>query len=415
MKKLISIALTTLLAAGCAVAADQAEKVQDRVQGAANVLQEIMAAPDKGIPEEILSSADCVAIVPSMKNGGFVVGARYGRGIATCRNNGAWSAPAPFLVEGGSWGLQIGGQAIDLVMLVMNQQGMQQLLSSKFKVGADASAAAGPVGRHAEGSTDWKMRSQILTYSRARGAFAGITLNGAVVKQDNDATQELYGRVIPFKQILTGSVPAPASTQPFLTNVAKYFHAARAESSASATRVNDSTSPSTQTTGGTTGTASTPQTSSTTSTPAGSSAVSSQQTTTTTTTTTTAPAGSTSGMTTPSTSTSSSDTSAPSSTSSTSTSPSTSTSGEASSGTGTSSTTPTSTSGLSNSDVKDLIQRALRNETSLSSSNVNVVVTENEVQLSGTVASQTDKDTVRSIATQNAGSRKVSDADLTVK
>lgn len=415
MKKLIGIALSTLLAAGCAVAADQAEKVQDRVQGAANVLQEIMAAPDKGIPEEILSSADCVAIVPSMKNGGFVVGARYGRGIATCRNNGAWSAPAPFLVEGGSWGLQIGGQAIDLVMLVMNQQGMQQLLSSKFKVGADASAAAGPVGRHAEGSTDWKMRSQILTYSRARGAFAGITLNGAVVKQDNDATQELYGRVIPFKQILTGSVPAPASTQPFLTNVAKYFHAARAESSASATRVNDSTSPSTQTTGGTTGTASTPQTSSTTSTPAGSSAVSSQQTTTTTTTTTTAPAGSTSGMTTPSTSTSSSDTSAPSSTSSTSTSPSTSTSGEASSGTGTSSTTPTSTSGLSNSDVKDLIQRALRNETSLSSSNVNVVVTENEVQLSGTVASQTDKDTVRSIATQNAGSRKVSDADLTVK
>src|SRR4051812_1588477 len=215
MKKLIGIIVTTLLAVACAAAADQtSDKVQDRVVAAGNVLQEIMAAPDKGIPEEILGSADCVAIVPSMKNGGFVVGARYGRGVATCRNNGKWSAPAPFVVEGGSWGLQIGGQAIDLVMLVMNQHGMTQLLASKFKVGADASAAAGPVGRHAEGSTDWKMRSEILTYSRARGAFAGITLNGAVVKQDDDSTRELYGRVIPFKQLLTGNVPAPAAAQP---------------------------------------------------------------------------------------------------------------------------------------------------------------------------------------------------------
>src|SRR5690348_13210367 len=130
MKKLIVSSLAALLVSGCAFAADQtSDKVLDRVNAAGTVLEEIMAAPDKGIPEEILSSADCVAIVPSMKNGGFVVGARYGRGVATCRNNGAWSAPAPFVVEGGSWGLQIGGQAIDLVMLVMNQHGMTQLLN----------------------------------------------------------------------------------------------------------------------------------------------------------------------------------------------------------------------------------------------------------------------------------------------
>jgi lipid-binding SYLF domain-containing protein len=149
------------------------------IDAAATVLDEIMGTPDKGIPEELLDSAECVAVIPSMVKIGFVFGGRHGRGIATCRTTTGWSAPAPFSVTGGSRGLQIGGEAVDVVMLVMNDQGMEKMLSSKFKVGADASAAAGPVGRHAEGTTDWKMRAVVITYSRARGAFAGLTVNGA--------------------------------------------------------------------------------------------------------------------------------------------------------------------------------------------------------------------------------------------
>ena len=144
-------------------------KASDRVQAAATVLDEIQAAPDQGIPEEVLGSAECVAVVPSMLKGGFIVAARYGRGLASCRTPKGWSAPAFFIVSGGSFGLQIGGQAVDLVMLIMNQDGMKNLLSSKFKLGADASVAAGPVGRHAAADTDWKLRAQVLTYSRARG------------------------------------------------------------------------------------------------------------------------------------------------------------------------------------------------------------------------------------------------------
>lgn len=423
MKKLITMCAISLLFLSLGFAADDNSKVLDRVNAAATVLQEIMATPDKGIPQEILSSADCVAIVPSMKNAGFVVGARYGRGIATCLNNGAWSAPAPFVVEGGSWGLQIGGQAIDLVMLVMNQHGMTQLLNSKFKVGADASAAAGPVGRHAEGSTDWKMRSEILTYSRARGIFAGITLNGAVVKQDDDSTQALYGRVIPFKQILTGNVPAPASTRAFLADVAKYFHNARSDENASATRVNTAPTSNTSTTGGTSGTASTPSTTNTTAAPSGS--VSSDTGATTspnmqpaasapTTPATATPAESA----TPASSTAPASSAAPSAATppSTSATPSTSSTNTAPPTSEPATTTaPSSASSLTNNDVKDLIQRALRNEPSLSSSNVNVVVTESEVQLSGTVPTETDKATVHDIAQQNAGTRKVNDADLSVK
>src|SRR5207253_6274598 len=182
----------------------------------------IMATPDKGIPEEILGSAKCVAVVPSLLRGGLLVGGAYGRGVATCRTANGWSAPAPFGIKGGSVGFQIGGQAVDLVMVIMNDEGMQNLLSSKFKLGADASAAAGPVGRHAEGATDWKMRAQVLTYSRARGLFAGITLNGAWIKQDNGDTRAFYGRNIAFSKILRGEIPAPADAQPFLSKVAKY-------------------------------------------------------------------------------------------------------------------------------------------------------------------------------------------------
>ncbi len=198
-----------------------AETAAGRVESAATVLNEIMATPDKGIPEEILTSAKCVAVVPSLIKGGFVVGGAHGRGYATCRTGEGWSAPAPFTMTGGSVGFQIGGQAVDLVMTIMNERGMQALLSSKFKIGADASAAAGPVGRHVEGSTDWKMRAEVLTYSRARGLFAGITINGNAIHQDEDATRELYGRMVEFKSILTGSVPAPAAGEPFVAAVRK--------------------------------------------------------------------------------------------------------------------------------------------------------------------------------------------------
>ena len=197
-----------------------------RAQAAADVLDEIQGAPDKGIPQEVLGSAECVAVVPSLLKGGFIVGGRFGRGLASCRTPKGWSAPAFFAVKGGSVGLQIGGQAVDLVMLIMNNDGMQHLLSSKFSLGADASVAAGPVGRHAEGNTDWKMRAQVLTYSRARGIFAGVSLAGAVINQDKDSTRDFYGRMVPFKTSLTGEVDPPAGANAFLTALAKWAQAA---------------------------------------------------------------------------------------------------------------------------------------------------------------------------------------------
>src|ERR1700733_4006209 len=223
MKNLV---LLTLFASLCAVplAADQPResKASDRVQAAADVLNQIQGAPDSGIPREILGKAECVAVVPSMLNGGFIVGAKYGRGLASCRTPKGWSAPAFFMTTGGSVGFQIGGQAVDLVMLIMNNDGMQHLLSSKFALGADASVAAGPVGRDAAGNTDWKMRAQVLTYSRARGVFAGVSLNGAVIKQDKDSTREFYGHMVTFKAALTGEIDPPPAANPFLSTLAKW-------------------------------------------------------------------------------------------------------------------------------------------------------------------------------------------------
>jgi SH3 domain-containing YSC84-like protein 1 len=211
-----------------ALAVDDREDEVKRVQASADVLNEIMAAPDKGIPQDIMESAVCVAVAPSLKKGGFVFGAEYGKGVATCRTAEAWSAPAPFKVVGGSWGLQIGGEAVDLVMLIMNQDGMEKLLSSKFKLGADASVAAGPVGRHAEGETDWKLKAEVLTYSRARGVFAGLTVNGAVIEQDGDATRAFYGRDTSFQTILQGAAKAPSGSEPFLAAVRKFSAKAEA-------------------------------------------------------------------------------------------------------------------------------------------------------------------------------------------
>lgn len=224
MKKLVLATLVVWLSSLALGADDQPKesKAVDRVQAAADVLNEIQSAPDSGIPEEILGRSQCVAVVPSMLKGGFIVGGKYGRGLASCRTPKGWSSPAFFTVKGGSFGFQIGGQAVDLVMLIMNNDGMQHLLSSQFALGADASVAAGPVGRHAEGNTDWKMRAQVLTYSRARGVFAGVSLNGAVVKQDKDSTREFYGHMVTSKAALTGEVEAPAPANPFLSTLAKW-------------------------------------------------------------------------------------------------------------------------------------------------------------------------------------------------
>jgi SH3 domain-containing YSC84-like protein 1 len=217
MKRPLSVVFFTLVFCSLSLA----ESAAGRAESAATVLNEIMSAPDKGIPEEILGSAKCVAVVPTLLKGGFVFGGAHGKGMATCRGPQGWSAPAPFAMTGGSFGFQIGLQGVDLVMLIMNDRGMQALLSSKFKLGADASAAGGPVGRHAEAATDWKMRAEVLTYSRARGLFAGVTVNGAVIRQDEDATREIFGRLVPFKTILTGAVPTPQGGEPFVAAVRK--------------------------------------------------------------------------------------------------------------------------------------------------------------------------------------------------
>lgn len=200
---------------------DKAEET-DRVENAAKVLTEITNTPDKGIPDSIMKNAKCVAVVPSLVKAGFVFGGQYGRGVASCHNASGWSAPAPILVGGGSWGLQIGGEAVDLVLLVMNDKGMENLLNSKFKIGADASAAAGPVGRQTQADTDATMRAEVLTYSRARGVFAGVTLNGAVIKQDDDATRVLYGKDATYQSILRGQVSPPSEAASFMAALKKF-------------------------------------------------------------------------------------------------------------------------------------------------------------------------------------------------
>ena len=226
--RLLCLAIITGVTGLNATAQEHRGKTRDRINAAGTVLEEIQSSPDRGIPEEVLASAECVAVVPSMIKGGFVFGARYGRGVASCRTAKGWSAPAFFLVTGGSFGLQIGAEAVDVVMLVMNENGMKNLLSSKFKLGANASLAAGPVGRHAAADTDWKMRAQVLTYSRARGIFAGLELNGAVIKQDNDSMWEFYGREVTFETALKGTIAAPDEAYPLLSVLAKWAESAAA-------------------------------------------------------------------------------------------------------------------------------------------------------------------------------------------
>ena len=218
MKRIMLLVAMVALAPLCR--ADQSKQdVDGRLAKAADVLRQVMATPDKGIPQEVIDHAKCIAVVPHLVKGGFVFGAEGGRGVATCRTEHGWSAPAFFDVEGGSWGLQIGVEGIDLVMVFQNDKGMQDLLSSKFQVGGDASAAAGPVGRHASANTDWKMNAEILTYSRAKGVFAGLTLNGAAVHHDDDAMKAVYGSDVSSRSVLSGQVPPPASAHAFLSAV----------------------------------------------------------------------------------------------------------------------------------------------------------------------------------------------------
>jgi lipid-binding SYLF domain-containing protein len=198
----------------------------ERLRMSSEVLHSIVETPDKGIPEEVLSNAKCIIVIPHLVKGGFIFGGEHGRGIATCRTAEGWSAPAFVSIGGGSWGLQIGLEGVDLVMLVMNDQGFQHLLSNKFEISGDASASAGPVGRHASAGTDWKLNTEILTYSRSRGVFAGITLDGAIVEQDNDSTRTIYGRELTFRTILSGKVAAPKSTLGFMKAIAATDHTA---------------------------------------------------------------------------------------------------------------------------------------------------------------------------------------------
>jgi len=209
------------LLVGASWAADESD-IAKRIDASAKVLDEIMAVKDKAIPDKVMKDAKCIAVIPSMVKIAVGFGGNHGKGVATCRTENGWSAPAPVTITGGSWGLQLGGQAIDLVMVVTNQSGMDHLLSSKFKLGAEASAAAGPVGRDAGADTDIKMRAEVLTYSRARGLFAGVDLSGAALTQDKDETRLLYGKFVPFSEILKGGVEPTASSEPFLAAVKRY-------------------------------------------------------------------------------------------------------------------------------------------------------------------------------------------------
>jgi lipid-binding SYLF domain-containing protein len=225
MKKLLTI-ITTLLIAGCGVtarAADDQRKLDGRLDAARAAIDSIMSVPDKAVPDGIARHAKCIAVVPGVVKGAFIVGAEYGQGVVTCRTARGWSGPVFIRLAGGSFGFQIGGQGTDLVLVATNDKGFQDLLHDRFKIGADASAAAGPVGRDAQASTDISMRAEMLTWSRSRGIFAGIDLNGTTVSQNVSDTDEIYGAHHRFDDVLRGEVPPPAQAEGFLHAVRQYF------------------------------------------------------------------------------------------------------------------------------------------------------------------------------------------------
>jgi lipid-binding SYLF domain-containing protein len=228
MKKVFVAVALFALSAAIPMRADQSKnEVQSRLDAATATLHELSATPDtgipdKGIPDEVYKSAKCIAVVPHLVKGAFIFGGKHGRGMATCRTpDGGWSAPAFFSISGGSWGLQVGAESIDLVMMIMTDEGAKHLLENKFQVGADVSGAAGPVGRHASAGVDWKLDTQILTYSRSKGLFAGIDLDGSWIEHDTDSTKAVYGKDLTNEELLTGKIPVPAEAKTFIAEVAR--------------------------------------------------------------------------------------------------------------------------------------------------------------------------------------------------
>ena len=232
MKRKLSLGmlLLSLVASGWA---DPGEKEKDRIKESENVLKDILNAPDKGVPMSVLDGTKCIITIPSVKKGAFIVGASYGRGVMTCRTGedfkGPWSAPIMMATESGSVGFQIGGEGTDFVILVLNDDGVRTLMRSKVKLGADASIAGGPVGRTAEASTTGSMKAQMLSYSRARGVFAGASLSGASLRVDNDANKSLYGEKVTAEQILKGDVTMPEVAKPLIETVTQATNRARQE------------------------------------------------------------------------------------------------------------------------------------------------------------------------------------------
>jgi lipid-binding SYLF domain-containing protein len=228
LKRILSFTTLILLVTLTAVASDRDNDV-NRTNKAAQVFKEIMNAPDQGIPQDLLESAKCIAIIPGDLKFAFIFGGNYGRGLATCRTGHGWSAPMFLAIDGGSVGYQIGGSSTDIVMLFMNDRALKSLLSDKFKLGADASVAAGPVGRNASAGTDLKLNAEILSYSRAKGVFAGVSLNGAVVQADKSGDEAMYGQNVNRHDILDGKVAVPASAELLLNEIGGYPHVAKAE------------------------------------------------------------------------------------------------------------------------------------------------------------------------------------------
>jgi SH3 domain-containing YSC84-like protein 1 len=225
LKRILIVATLGLLATLNAVASDREDDV-NRTHKAAEVFKEIMNAPDQGIPHDLLGSAKCIAIIPGEVKFAFIFGGNYGRGIATCRTGHGWSAPMFVAIDGGSVGYQIGGSSTDLVMLFMNDHALKSLLGDKFKLGGDASVAAGPVGRHASADTDARLTAEILSYSRAKGVFAGVSLDGAVVQADKSGDKAMYGDAVDRHEILSGKVPVPESARPLLHELREYTEVA---------------------------------------------------------------------------------------------------------------------------------------------------------------------------------------------
>ena len=228
LKRILAVTILIAIASLTAVASDRDDDV-NRTQKAAQVFKEIMNTPDQGIPSNLLESAKCIAIIPGDKKFAFVFGGSYGRGVASCRTEHGWSAPMFVAIDGGSVGYQIGGSSTDIVMLFMNDHALQSLMSDKFKLGADASVAAGPVGRNAAAGTDLKLNAEILSYSRSKGIFAGVSLDGAVMQADKSGDKAMYGDGVNRHEILDGKVAVPASARELVEELGGYAHVAKAE------------------------------------------------------------------------------------------------------------------------------------------------------------------------------------------